>query len=319
MEALRTARGISRRLISVALGRKRELAAHALYHRFLRASQRFDPPEHPAMLSVLAAIASRSRTILDVGANVGRYSWFLQHHAQPGATLYALEPNPDAMTLLRTNLRGLENVYCLELALGERDGVAVLEVPADPMGNRVTALGHVTALTAGGEEPAGIEVGIRTLDGLVNAGAVRATAPVFMKIDVEGAEQRVLDGAAALVGGLRPVIYFECQRSHLGRSGGRAEDVWDFLSALGYVIFAPRNGLFHVCTTVDDPVPSYLAAPVPLLGLGAGVLSTEALIALLDGIALAPRFSPPAAPQPRTRAFAASQRRARKEALEPDR
>lgn len=302
MNLFGTFRGAGRRLISALLGRKGELAAHAFYHRLLRATRRFGPDEDRDVLAVLAVIASRSRTILDVGANVGRFSWFFKCHAPPGSMIYAFEPNPNAMVLLRSNLHGAHNVHCLHLALGDRDGAAVMEVPTDAMGNPVTALGWVAATANGGAEPAAIEVGIRTLDSLVKDSVVRPVTPVFMKIDVEGGEQGVLNGATALLADFRPVIHFECQRSHLERTGAKAEDIWESLFGLGYAILAPRDGLYHVCPAVIDAVPNYLAIPIPPGDLLTDRLSAEALIALLSRDAPGPHSSLAAVAGPQARA-----------------
>ena len=302
MNTLGTVRAAIRRLISGLLGEKGELATHAFYHRLLRATHRFDPHEDGHVLAVLAAIASRSGTILDVGANVGRFSWYFKRHAPPGCLIYAFEPNPNAMVLLRSNLQGARNAHCLQLALGDRDGAAFMEVPTDAMGNSVTALGWVAATANGGAKPSAIGIDVRRLDSMVNEGLVRPVAPVLMKIDVEGGEHGVLNGATDLLADYRPVVYFECQRHHLERTGAKPEDVWECLSALGYVILAPRDGLYRVCPTAVDAVPNYLAVPMPQRGLRIDRLSAGALIALLDRDAPGAHASLAAAAPAQTRA-----------------
>lgn len=282
MNTLGTMRAAVRRLISGLLGERGEMATHAFYHRLLRATRRFDPHEDGHVLAVLAAIASRSGTILDVGANIGRFTWFFKHHAPPGCLIYAFEPNPNAMMLLSGSLHGARNVHCLQFALGDRDGAALMEVPTDAMGNSMTALGWVAATANGGAKPSAIGIDVRRLDSMVDEGLVRPVAPVLMKIDVEGGEHGVLNGATDLLADYRPVVYFECQRHHLERTGAKPEDVWERLSALGYVILAPRDGLYRVCPTAVDAVPNYLAVPIPQRRQPINRLSAGDLIALLD-------------------------------------
>lgn len=157
-----------------------------------------------------------------------------------------------------------------------------MEVPTDAIGNPVTALGRVSPTANGRDKSATIEVAMRTLDSLVDDNVVRPIAPVFMKIDVEGSEQSVLSGATRLLSDFRPVIYFECQRGHVERTGGKPEEIWQTLLGLGYVILAPCDGLYHPCSTVIDGLPNYLAIPVPLQDLRTDRPSAEALIALLN-------------------------------------
>ena len=281
MNTFGTTRAALRRLFSGLLGEKGEMVTHAFYHRLLRAARCFDPHEDGHVLAVLAAIAGRSGTILDVGANVGRFTWFFKRHAPPGCLIYAFEPNPNAMMLLRNNLHGARNVRCLQLALGDRDGAASMEVPTDAMGNSVTALGWVAAGANGGVKPSAIRIGVRRLDSMVGEGVVRPVAPVLMKIDVEGGEYGVLNGACDLLAHYRPVLHFECQSHHLERTGTKPGDVWERLSALGYVIFAFRDGLYRVCPTAVDAVANYLAVPVLQRGQRADRLSAGTLLALL--------------------------------------
>ncbi len=299
MGFLGTARAAGRRLISVSLGGRGELAVHASYHRLLRAADRFGPSEDSGVLEVLASVARGAGTILDVGANVGRFSWFFKRHTSSGTLIYAFEPNPNAMALLRRNLHGAPNVQCLELALGDRDGAAFMGVPTDAMGNSVTALGWVAATANGGAGPAAIKIAVQTLDGMVREGVVRPVPPVLMKLDVEGSELGVLRGATGFLADYSPVIYFECQRSHLERMGGKPEEVWEALSSQGYVVLAPVDGLYRVCPNAVDGVPSYLAIPVAEPALGSGRLSAGDLTAALNRGVPASHGSSTAASLPR--------------------
>lgn len=282
MSFLGTARAAGRRLISASLGGRGELAVHASYHRLLRAAGRFGPSEDRGVLDVLASVARGAGTILDVGANVGRFSWYLNRHASSGTPIYAFEPNPNAMALLRRNLHDAPNVHCLELALGDRDGAAFMSVPTDAMGNPVTALGWVATTANVGPEPGGIKIAVRTLDGMVKEGVVRPVPPVLMKLDVEGGEPGVLRGASGFLADYSPIIHFECQRSHLERTGGKPEEVWEALSLQGYAVLAHVDGLYRVCANAVDGVASYLAIPVAEPALASGRLSTGDLAAELN-------------------------------------
>src|SRR5205814_8166199 len=62
---LDTVRGLVRRTVRRCLGPQGELAAHRLYHRFLRRIDRFSLPESRGNLSALAVVSRQANTILD--------------------------------------------------------------------------------------------------------------------------------------------------------------------------------------------------------------------------------------------------------------
>jgi len=259
-DALARARSLVRRTLIATLGDGVEARVRAEYHRALRGVGRFGPPEDEATRAVLAAIAANARTILDIGANVGRYAWFLWRHARPDARLYALEPHPGAARLLRSALRRLPGCNVLEVAAADQDGVAELVVPEGPFGASLSALSWVRNGQRDEDQPV-LAITTRRLDGLIADGTVTVTAPVFMKIDVEGAEARVLRGAAGLLGRHRPVIYFECQSASAARQGETPRGVWDELERAGYQVFAKLPAGFVRVAQVHPDVANYLAIP----------------------------------------------------------
>ncbi|HLF70842.1 MAG TPA: FkbM family methyltransferase [Dehalococcoidia bacterium] len=256
--AMQWARRVGRLAARRALGSTGELFAHRAYHRLLKATGRFAPPESAQVLGLLSGLAAEMGTLLDVGANVGRYSSFLRRHSSPGAMLYAFEPNPFALALLRANLGSRPDLRCLPFALGNRDGEALLSVPSDPSGNPVSGLGQIVESAA--VETTLFEVELRRLDTLVDDGSVSLTAPVFIKVDIEGAEADFMAGAARCFIDYRPLVYFECEGGHLARRGVGYEPVWRFLSDLGYSIFAPSRELVR-CDALLPGASNYLAVP----------------------------------------------------------
>lgn len=137
--------------------------------------------EFPDMAYLLHALR-QDDLFVDVGANVGSYT--ILACAVVGASGIAFEPVPATHRRLTENIRlnHLErSVRCLNIGLGRR-----------PETIRFTSeMDTVNHVLAEGEAHAGsIEVEVSTLD-MVLAQA----SPNFMKIDVEGYETPVLDGA----------------------------------------------------------------------------------------------------------------------------
>lgn len=273
-------RALGRRALISTLGDPVEGWLRGVYHRALRRAGRFGPPEDEATAAVLAAVAARSRTIFDIGANVGRYAWFLQRHASSRSMLFALEPHPAAARLLRNALGSSPRCTVLEVAATDRDEIAELVVPDGPFGSPLSALAWVRS-QRGGEDRRVLRITTRRIDGLIEDGTISVVDPVFMKIDVEGAEGRVLQGAADLLSRHRPVIYFECQTPLLARHDETPDGVWGELGQAGYRIFANRAGGFVTVDRIQPEVANYLAIP----GLddvgGDQPLDAAAIIALL--------------------------------------
>jgi len=123
-----------------------------------------------------------SPVIIDAGANVGVSAvWF--HARFPGATVHAFEPEPQNFSFLASNVEGLEGVTANQLALGGAEGTIALHL-ADH------GAVHSMVDTSVGTET--VDVAMAPLaDYLDDHGIERID---LLKLDVEGAEDAVLDG-----------------------------------------------------------------------------------------------------------------------------
>lgn len=123
--------------------------------------------------------------ILDVGANIGVMTRIFAFRARE---VFAFEPAPRAWRLLRANTSDLPNVRLHALALSNVEGPLHFA--------QRTAL-DISSIS----DEQGLEVCATTIDALqVN--------PTLIKIDVEGFEHRVLQGATATLAN-GPTIIFE--------------------------------------------------------------------------------------------------------------
>jgi FkbM family methyltransferase len=125
--------------------------------------------------------------VWDVGANIGLYS--KKFSAITGSTgkVFAYEPSPTNLQRLNTAVASLVNVTVLPFALGEHEGVVVLEQGDDPLG----ATSRIVA-KADRRSERQVEIQLSSGDGLVSSGAV--ASPNVIKIDTEGFELDVLLG-----------------------------------------------------------------------------------------------------------------------------
>jgi FkbM family methyltransferase len=165
------------------------------YRRRIAREARTGEPE----LAVLDTLMRRGGTAVDVGANQGFFAYALGDVAD---RVVAFEPNPDYARFARLMLRGRATVH--RLALSDRPGRATFYVPVDHDGSVLHLAGSLKrtahAQFAGNRT---YQVEVRTLDSFGLAD-VR-----FIKVDVEGSEREVLDGARATIARDRPVLLLE--------------------------------------------------------------------------------------------------------------
>ena len=161
--------------------------------------------------------------VFDIGAHVGdRVSSF----RRLGARVVALEPQPGPARVLRLIHGRDAHVTLLQAAAGDREGAVTLRInSANPTVSTVSAAFVQAAEGAGGWEGQvwddALAVPCVTLDGLI----AEHGRPAFIKIDVEGFEDRVLAGLSA------PVAALSFEFTTIARAV--AQSCLERLSALG--------------------------------------------------------------------------------------
>jgi len=149
-------------------------------------------------LSVLPKFVPRGGTAIDVGANDGVFAFALSSLVDQ---VEAFEPNPDYALFARRMLRSRARVH--EVALSNTTGRAEFVVPVSEQGT-VLHLGGSLRPTPGPTARAlRFDVAVRTLDSYAFEN-VR-----LVKIDVEGSEMDVLEGARQTIESCRPALIVE--------------------------------------------------------------------------------------------------------------
>jgi FkbM family methyltransferase len=124
-------------------------------------------------------------------------------------------------------LNEFRNVEVLQLACGDRSGVATLRVPQGGSGNG--SLYRDFAELGPQEE---VEVRVQRFDEII--GDRPLAGNVVLKLDVEGAELTFIDGAARLLESRRPLIVIEVNPVTATAAGYAVQDVFTRLRNLGY-------------------------------------------------------------------------------------
>ncbi|MBY0458825.1 MAG: FkbM family methyltransferase [Gemmataceae bacterium] len=189
-----------------------------------------------AVCEVLHRAADPALLALDVGANIGAMTGLLATRA---AEVWAFEPYPPVLDRLRRNVSQLAGrpgfARCIvhPVALSDHAGEVVMECPDGFDGNQGLARVADPAPSANGTNgaatPGRVRVAVRaaTLDELLGERQVGV-----MKLDVEGHELAVLQGACAAIGAgrVRSVVF----EDHVGPDG----PVAGFLREQGYEVLA---------------------------------------------------------------------------------
>ena len=222
--------------------------------RILRWAIRYAGLWIPDALNVtLALVLEPGDTFLDIGANVGwvteKASWLVGSRGE----VHSFEPSPSTVCYLRRRVSslGLKNVIVNQFALGKTPGVAVLHEFSENFGGSSSlALGANTA--PGQHLAAETPIEIQTLDAYVKSRAIDNIR--MMKIDVQGAEMQVLQGASELFSDQHPILFVEIEQGASVAFGYTAKDLLETIIGLGYQMYSWRNeGLTPVYSEDDIP------------------------------------------------------------------
>jgi len=168
-------------------------------------------------------------TVIDVGANVGFFTIRFAEWAGEKGCVLAIEPEEANIRRLRHRIsrRALDPiVQIIPAAATETPGTVMLAIDPDHPGN------HHLAET-------GAPVEAVTVDSLL---AERACPPVsLIKIDVQGAEQDVIAGAAKTLETFRPALFVEVDLRALAAMGHSPHTLFERLERHGYRIHRLGN------------------------------------------------------------------------------
>lgn len=153
-----------------------------------RLAEKARGPREPSWLASVGF-----RTVLDVGANTGQFADEARGFA-PLAKIYSFEPLPDCYEALVRDRKGDPRFQAFPVALGDAPGTTTIHRSAYAPSSSLLAMGklHEDAFphTRGGRE---VPITVETLDGMRSK--LDLVAPVLLKIDVQGFEDRVILGA----------------------------------------------------------------------------------------------------------------------------
>jgi FkbM family methyltransferase len=189
-------------------------------------------------LLILPEFVDRTKVAVDIGGNIGSYTYWLSKFA---TRVITFEPNPLYIDQIQ-NLR-LPNVTSEAVALSDRSGMAELRIPRSAGGHEDQGMASIDSKAVSDETLSRfLEVPTKRLDDY-ELGQVG-----FIKIDVEGHEEAVLEGARQTLTRWKPVVLVEVEEVRNPGSIGRIREL---MSSLGYVGHYYENGVKRPIETFD--------------------------------------------------------------------
>jgi len=181
------------------------------------------------------APAHRRRVAVDVGAHVGLWSWPLAHRF---GTVHAFEPMPEHQDCWYANMgQHSAAIEMPQLAVGAETDVPALNalLHGVALGENIRPV-RIATRTPGssgdtGVDVRGLEVEMRTLD------SFELDKVDFIKVDTEGYEPFVIDGARETIARCRPACIVVEQKPETGgaqRYGTTVTAAVELLETMGY-------------------------------------------------------------------------------------
>jgi FkbM family methyltransferase len=171
---------------------------------------------------LVRSLVTPGSTALDVGSSIGMYAAEMARYAK---RVIAFEANPDIAAF--TARVAPRNVEVVNAALSSAPGRATLRIPHNAKGRGISELATIETSNPlhAAEAADSVEVEVKRLDdvGIANCS--------FIKIDVEGHEEAVLDGASAVIAAQRPILMVELDE---GINPGTVQRVAARLAARNY-------------------------------------------------------------------------------------
>ncbi|HEX5412935.1 MAG TPA: FkbM family methyltransferase [Terriglobia bacterium] len=176
----------------------------------------------------LAAHLKPDGCFFDVGAHIGVYSLVASRLVGPKGRVVAFEPDPLNAQLMREHAarNGLSNITVAQMAVWRSEGDVSFRRGGDqPMG-KSSRRGSV--VDSGLAMDSGETISVQAVS--LDAFAADNHSPAVIKIDVEGAECEVLDGATGLLASAKPTLICEVHTAEA------AAFIEEFLPARDYTI-----------------------------------------------------------------------------------
>ena len=170
--------------------------------------------------------------ILDVGANIGYQTLFYKSYFASNTKILCFEPHPISYFFLNENLSQYKNISLYNFALGDRESKEIISVPKHES-HRLTNLG-IASISKNKTNHLKEEIQVKKFDDLdILKGEYKS---IFIKIDVEGYEKKVLLGMNNFLK-KKINIFLQIEINKNYQNFNELKSIVNFLSDLNYSFF----------------------------------------------------------------------------------
>lgn len=171
----------------------------------------------------------KARTLLDIGANKGQFSLAYRELFREGR-IVAFEPFPESANRFRALFGCDARAQLHQIALADVEGEANFHVTTRKDSSSLLEPGAAQEVAYGVRDETTMTVPVKRLDQVVDMGAL--ARPVLVKIDVQGAELKVLEGCSDL--DKADFLYIELSFVELYKDQPLFDDVEAYLCRRGF-------------------------------------------------------------------------------------
>ncbi len=171
-------------------------------------------------------------TVLDIGAHVGQYTLIAAADVGSAGRVHAFEPNPGTFRRLSANIsrNSFQHVRAHQVALSNTPGETTLFIPQHDNAGE-------SSLQSCVEDSTSTKIRSITADEWAPTADLGTRPRVdVIKLDVQGFETRVIEGASGLIARFRPTVVCEFEERWLRLAGSSSVDLKRTFSDLGYTI-----------------------------------------------------------------------------------
>lgn len=145
----------------------------------------------------------KDSVVIDAGANIGTFS-ILANHLAPNGKVYSFEPVKYTFELLRKNTVNYKNVSSYNYGLGDKESEKKIFVYKDTTGGNVLEDSEVVEQRIREDFSGSEKIRITTIDKFVKENNINKVD--FIKIDTEGYEARIIEGARETIKRFKPIM-----------------------------------------------------------------------------------------------------------------
>lgn len=191
----------------------------------------------------ISKFVKKGDVVIDIGANIGIFSLMLSQKTGKTGKVLSYEPSTFHSKTLAKNIsiNRIENILVFNVALGNKEGSAI----------------HYTTESSGSLVSDYSEMGMKLVDQQqvevvrldTHLRSIDIRDPIrFIKIDVDGNEKAILEGAKNTIATNKPVIVFELAKPALEAVNQSALEILNILEAMRY-IFLDNNS--KICNSAQ--------------------------------------------------------------------